>query len=72
MPINNEIYDTLERMMAMVMVINSGKMDFSKKDEDDSRRIMNEALDSVIEQTNQEYIDKLVIQEYKKKWMSKI
>lgn len=71
MPTGDEIYDTLERMMAMVMVINSGKMDFSKKVQDDSKRIMNEALDLVVEETSEAFINKLMVQEYKKKWMQK-
>lgn len=72
MPTDDPIYDTLERMMAMVMVINSGKMNFSKKDEDESRRIMDKALDMVIEETSKEFINKLVVQEYRKKWTKKI
>ena len=61
-----EIQEALERILAKTMIINS-REGYSKKQQDDSQRILAYCIKEVTEQTSEQTINMIVIKEYKKR-----
>lgn len=61
-----EILETLERILAKAMIINS-REGYSKQKQDEAQRILAHSIKIVTEATSEQTINRLVIQEFKKR-----
>lgn len=62
----NEIQQTLERILGKVIVLNS-QPNVSKQKKDESQKILAYCIKTVTDATSEQTINRLVIQEFKKR-----